>query len=47
MKKNHIKTLAFYAILIVGVIVAVSFMFSSAPEDKITYFTTGSKTFPK
>ena len=37
MKKNHIKTLAFYAILIVGVIVAVSLMFNSAEEEKITY----------
>ena len=37
MKKSYIKTLAFYAILIVGVIVAVSFMFSSAEEEKITY----------
>ena len=37
MKKNHIKTFIFYAILIIGVIVAVSLMFNSAEEDKITY----------
>ncbi len=37
MKKNHIKTLAFYAILIIGVILIVSFMFSDAKEEKITY----------
>ena len=37
MKKNHIKTLAFYAILIVGVILVVSFMFSDTKEEKITY----------
>ena len=37
MKKNHIKTLAFYAILIIGVILIVSFMFSDAAEEKITY----------
>ena len=37
MKKNYIKTLAFYAILIIGVILVVSFMFSDAKEEKITY----------
>ena len=37
MKKNHIKTLAFYAILIIGVILIVSFMFSDTAEEKITY----------
>ena len=37
MKKSSIKTLAFYAILIVGVILVVSFMFSDANEEKITY----------
>ena len=37
MKKNHIKTLAFYAILIIGVILIVSFMFNDTKEEKITY----------
>ena len=37
MKKNHIKTLAFYAVLIVGVILIVSFLFNDAKEEKITY----------
>ena len=37
MKKSSIKTLAFYAILIVGVILIVSFMFNDAKEEKVTY----------
>ena len=37
MKKNHIKTLAFYAVLIVGIIVAVSFVFGSHEEEALTY----------
>ena len=37
MKKNHIKTFLLYAFLIVAVIVSVSFMFSSAEEEKVTY----------
>ena len=37
MKKNYIKTLAFYAILIVGIIVAVSFVFGSNEEEPLTY----------
>ena len=37
MKKNYIKTFLLYAFLIVAVILAVSFMFSSAEEEKITY----------
>ena len=37
MKKNYIKTLAFYAVLIVGIIVAVSFVFGSNEEEALTY----------
>ena len=37
MKKNHIKTLLFYAVLIVGVLVAVAFLFHPADKEAITY----------
>ena len=37
MKKGLIKTIAFYALLIVAVVVAVSLMFKSTDEEKLTY----------
>ncbi len=37
MKKSYIKTLGFYAILILVVILAVSFMFSDTKEEDPTY----------
>ncbi len=37
MKKSYIKTLVFYAVLIVAVIVAVSLMFSAPAEEDPTY----------
>ena len=37
MKKSSIKTIIFYAVLIVAVIVAVSVMFTNSKEEKATY----------
>ena len=37
MKKSSIKTIIFYAVLIVAVIVAVSIMFTNSKEEKVTY----------
>ena len=37
MKKNYIKTLVFYAALIIGVLLVVSFMFNSEEKEVITY----------
>ena len=37
MKKSSIKTIIFYAVLIVAVIVAVSVMFTNSKEEKVTY----------
>ncbi len=37
MKKGYIKTILFYALLIIAVIVAVSIMFTSGDEEKVTY----------
>ena len=37
MKKNNLKIIIFYAILIIGVFVALSFLFAKDAEEPITY----------